>query len=80
MSELYLMATISDRNQSRRFLAFYKEYGISVTFLTLGRGTAASEVLDELPWGPETAQVRVRLQKALWEAEELIVAAKEEEE
>ena len=41
MSELYLMATISDRNQSRRFLAFYKEYGISVTFLTLGRGTAA---------------------------------------
>ena len=42
MSELYLMATISDRNQSRRFLAFYKEYGISVTFLTLGRGTAAS--------------------------------------
>ena len=27
MSELYLMATISDRNQSRRFLAFYKEYG-----------------------------------------------------
>ena len=41
---------------------------------------AASEVLDELPWGPETAQVRVRLQKALWEAEELIVAAKEEEE
>ena len=46
MSELYLMVTISDRNQSRRFLAFYKEYGISVTFLTLGRGTAASEVLD----------------------------------
>ena len=41
---------------------------------------AASEVLDELPWGPETAQVRVRLQKALWEAEELIVAAKAEEE
>ena len=41
---------------------------------------AASEVLDELPWGPEPAQVRVRLQKALWEAEELIVAAKEEEE
>ena len=47
MSELYLMATISDRNQSRRFLAFYKEYGISVTFLTLGRGTAASEVLED---------------------------------
>lgn len=46
MSELYMMATISDRNQSRRFLAFYKEYGIEMTMLTLGRGTAASEVLD----------------------------------
>lgn len=46
MSELYMMATISDRNQTRRFLAFYKEYGVTVTLLTLGRGTAASEVLD----------------------------------
>ncbi len=46
MSELYMMATISDRNQTRRFLAFYKDYGITVTLLTLGRGTAASEVLD----------------------------------
>ena len=49
MSELYLMATISDRNQSRRFLAFYKEYGISVTFLTLGRGTAAARAERMLP-------------------------------
>lgn len=46
MNTLCLMATISDRNQSRRFLAFYKEHGITVTFQTLGRGTAASEVLD----------------------------------
>ena len=36
---------------------------------------AASEVLDELPWGPETAQVRVRLQKAL--EQERIEAEKE---
>ena len=28
MNELYMMATISDRNQVRRFLAFYKEYGM----------------------------------------------------
>ena len=48
MSELYLMATISDRNQSRRFLAFYKEYGISVTFLTLGRGTAAIQTDNDI--------------------------------
>ena len=46
MSTLYLMPTISDRNQSRRFLAFFKEHGVNVTLLTLGRGTAASEMLD----------------------------------
>lgn len=46
MSGLNLMVTISDRNQSRRFLAFYKEYNITVTLLSLGRGTAADEVLD----------------------------------
>lgn len=48
MNELYLMATISDRNQARRFLAFYREYGITVTFLTFGHGTAASEILDSI--------------------------------
>lgn len=46
MSGLNLMVTISDRNQSRRFLAFYKEYEITVTLLSLGRGTAADEILD----------------------------------
>ena len=46
MSTLYLMTTVSDRNQSRRFLAFFKEHGVNVTLLTLGRGTAASEMLD----------------------------------
>ena len=40
------MVMISDRNQSRRFLAFYKEYNITVTLLSLGRGTAADEILD----------------------------------
>lgn len=46
MSELYLMATISDRNQMRRFQALYKEYGIELLLVALGRGTAASEILD----------------------------------
>ena len=41
-----MMATISDRNQVRRFQAFYKEYGIDMLLVTLGQGTAASEVLD----------------------------------
>lgn len=54
MNELYMMATISDRNQVRRFLAFYKEYGVTVTFLTFGQGTAASEVLDA--FGLEAAE------------------------
>lgn len=57
MSELYMMATISDRNQARRFLAFYKEYGVTVTFLTFGQGTAASEVLDA--FGLEAAEKAV---------------------
>ena len=34
MSELHMMVTISDRNQARRFLMFYKEYGVTVTLLT----------------------------------------------
>ena len=46
MSSLYFMTIICDRNQTRRFLAFYKEHGVSVTFQALGRGTAASEILD----------------------------------
>ena len=46
MSELYLMTTIIDRNQSRRFVSFYQEYNVTVGLSTLGRGTAASDVLD----------------------------------
>lgn len=46
MSELNLMVTISDRNQSRRFLALYKEYEVTVALISLGRGTAADDVLD----------------------------------
>ena len=58
MSELYLMVTISDRNFHRRFLAFYKEYGVTVTMVTLGRGTATSEVLDS--FGLEAAEKAIR--------------------
>lgn len=58
MSKLYMMATISDRNQSRRFQAFYKEYGIEMTMLALGRGTAASEVLDS--FGLEASEKAVQ--------------------
>lgn len=43
---LYWMVTIIDRNQSRKFLSFYRNYGISIVLSTLGHGTAASNVLN----------------------------------
>lgn len=46
MGELNLMVTISDRNQSRRFLALYKEHQVTVAFISLGRGTAADDILN----------------------------------
>jgi len=52
-----MIATISDRNQARRFLDFYREHGLSVTLLTYGRGTAASEILDA--FGLEAAEKAV---------------------
>ncbi len=48
MSELYLMVTITDRNQTKRFTAFYQENGVDLSFTTVGRGTAVSEILDYL--------------------------------
>lgn len=45
-NSLYWMFTIIDRNQSRKFISFYENYGVSVLFSTLGRGTAASDVLN----------------------------------
>jgi len=46
MSELYMMVTITDRNLTKRFTNFYKEQGMDVSMITVGRGTAASEILD----------------------------------
>lgn len=43
---LYWMVTIVDRNQSRKFISFYENYGVSVILSTLGRGTAASDILN----------------------------------
>ena len=45
MNRLYLMTTIIDRNQTRCFLSFYQEYGAEVVWISLGHGTASSEVL-----------------------------------
>ncbi len=59
MSELYLMTTIANRNMLPNFLGFYKEQGVSINLITLGRGTAASEVMDY--FGLESAEKVVLL-------------------
>ena len=57
MSGLYLMTTIANRNMLPNFLGFYKEQGVTINFVTLGRGTAASEVMDY--FGLESAEKAV---------------------
>ena len=39
------MITIIDRNQSRKFISFYKNYGVDILFNAHGRGTAATDTL-----------------------------------
>lgn len=46
MSQLYMMVTITDRNRIKKFTSFYKEAGVDISTITVGRGTAASEILD----------------------------------
>ncbi|MBU9726100.1 P-II family nitrogen regulator [Diplocloster modestus] len=46
MSELYLMVTITNRNMLAKFLTFYKERNTAISLITLGNGTANSEMLD----------------------------------
>ena len=57
MSGLYLMTTIANRNMLPKFLGFYQEQGVLVNLITLGRGTATSEVLDY--FGLESAEKAV---------------------
>jgi len=46
MSELHLMFSIVNRRQTRRFQDLYEAAGASLALTTLGRGTAASDILD----------------------------------
>lgn len=48
MSEVYAMISIINRRQVKRFQAIYDEAGASLAMTALGRGTAASDVLDYL--------------------------------
>lgn len=46
MHELSLMVTITSRKLSKKFISFYEEIGLPVSVITLGSGTASSEILD----------------------------------
>jgi len=46
MSELFAMISIVNRRQAKRFQDLYDEAGASLAMTTLGRGTAASDILD----------------------------------
>ena len=59
MSEVYMMVTNTDRKDDASFLEFYKEKNADAQIVTLGRGTANSEVLDYL--GLEDAEKTVSL-------------------
>lgn len=41
-----MMVTITDRNLTKKFVAFYKKNNLEVSFITVGMGTAASDILD----------------------------------
>lgn len=46
MSELSMLVTITSRNMTKHFTAFYQEMGLPVSVITVGYGTASSEILD----------------------------------
>ena len=48
---IHLMITVTDRNFTKKFTSFYGEYGLNVSTVTAGTGTAASEILDYLGLG-----------------------------
>ena len=48
MGKLYLTTTIVDRKNGSKYAKLYKDSGLAVTFVTLGAGTANSDVLDYL--------------------------------
>ncbi len=74
MSELYLMVSITNRKQRKRFRRFYKECKLGVSLQMMGRGTAANEMLDYLGLeasekdiflSPVTDETWVRVKKGL---------------
>lgn len=48
MGEIYLMTTIADRNNGKKYLDLYKQEQINVMYITMGQGTARGDILDYL--------------------------------
>lgn len=48
MGTLYLMTTIVDRKDAKKYVDLYQKNNLHVMYLTLGAGTATNEVLDYL--------------------------------
>lgn len=48
MSDICLMTTIVDRNNSKKYFDFYKQEELHVMYVTMGKGTARGDILDYL--------------------------------
>lgn len=48
MSDVYIMTTIIDRKNSKKYIDLYKKDKLEVMYITLGEGTAGGDILDYL--------------------------------
>lgn len=48
MSNVYIMTTIIDRKNSKKYIDLYKKDKLEVMYITLGEGTARGDILDYL--------------------------------
>ena len=48
MSDVYIMTTIIDRTNSKKYIDLYKKDKLEVMYITLGEGTARGDILDYL--------------------------------
>lgn len=67
MGNLYLMTTIVNRKDAKKYLELYQNNNLNVAFLSLGFGTATNEILDYL--GLDSAEKAVAisvLEESAW--------------
>lgn len=48
MSEIFLMTVIADRKMAKKYREFFRKNSLTVTFATLGKGTASDKLLSYL--------------------------------